>query len=506
MTSGLTIPLILFFCLVCGCTIFAQGVPTPEASLKEGLQLTLPLILKGVLNTAQFKKLQLELLVKDNARERVAAQLDAQVGTNVSLLNSHAQTAAGPFGIDNSQRYQLKLFHNKLLKTGTSLSSEWLLEHQATKFSSEQLPDSNNYQSQLAFTVKQSLGRNRFGKAFAAQLEAARTQAQATEHQVEAKMEEMLFGIVQIYYRAWLLREQLSAAQRYLAMQWRLHKVTKAKHELGTAETTDLLQSKNALAAARQRVRDTEKMLKDIWYQLVIPLHLPSAYLNIEMAKLTLALERDIDFTTTACKDWQVRSYKNMRSAQLDFLHATQDALRQRLAVQKDKLQPDIFVSLRLANNGMDESFVKSFNNSFISANLALSLNAGISMTLGNHAALADLKDTLQQQHMTELSIEQTKDSLHLTSLTVCEQVQRLVTKEKILRRVLYNNKERVALLEERFNLGQVDVLSVIQAGGSVVDTEMQLQEMVQDMVISEWKIRRSAGDFMDYLKNMIKK
>ena len=506
MLSALTIPLILFFYLAHSCTVFAQDATVPEASFKDGLQLTLPMILQGVLNTAQFKKLQLELLVKDSAQERVAAQLDAQVRANVSLLNSHAQTAVGPFGIDNSQRYQLKLFHSKLLKTGTTLSSEWLLEHQATEFSSAQLPDSNNYQSQLAFTIKQSLGRNRFGQAFAAQLDVARIQAQATEHQVEAKMEEMLFGIVQIYYRAWLLREQLSAAHRYLAMQWRLLKVTRAKHELGTAETTDLLQSKNALAAARQHVRDTEQMLKAIWYRLVIPLHLPSAYLNIEMAQLTLALARDTDFSIDACQDWQLRGYKHLRSAQLDFLQARQDALRQRVAVQKDKLQPDIFVSLRLANNGADESLVQSFNHSVLAANPVLSLNAGLTMTLGNHAALADLKNTLQQQHMTELSIEQEKDSLRLTALTVCEQVQRLLAKEKTLRRVLHNNKERVALLEERFNLGQVDVMSVIQAGQSVVDTELQRQETVQDMTISAWKIRRSAGDFMDYLKNMIKK
>ena len=127
-------------------------------------------------------------------------------------------------------------------------------------------------------------------------------------------------------------------------------------------------------------------------------------------------------------------------------------------------------------------------------------------MTLGNHAALLDIKDTLQQQHMTELSIEQAQDSLRLTALTVCERVQRLLAKEKVLRQVLRSSKRRVALLEERFNLGQVDVLSVIQAGGSVIDTELQLQETVRDMTTSAWKIRRNAGGVMDYLQSMIKK
>ena len=506
MMRVLTIPSILFFVLMHCAPIFAHDVPESPPSIEEGLELTLPMILKGALNTAQFKKLQLELLVKDNPRARIAAQLDTQVGANISLLSTHAESAAGPLSIDNSQHYQLKLSHRKLFKTGTTLSAEWLLEHRATEFSAAQMPDNDNYQSQFAVTLKQSLGRNRFGQTFTAQLDAARTQAQAVEQQVTVKMEEMLLGIVDIYYRAWLLREQFSAAQRQLALQRRLYKVTRAKYELGTAETTDLLQSKNAVTTARQRVRDTEKMLKDIWYQLVVPMRLPREYLKVEMAKLTLVLGHDTDFAVATCKDWQLQSYNNLSSAQLDFLHSSQDALQQRLFIQKDKLWPDIFVSLRLANNGADASFVKSLNGSFLSLNPTLALTAGINMTLGNHAAIVDLKDTLQQQHMTELSIEQTKDGLQLTALTVCERLQRLLSKEKTLRQVLHNDKQRVALLEERFNLGQVDAFSVIQAGGSVITTELQLQETVRDMTTSAWKIRRNAGDFMDYLQNMIKK
>lgn len=504
MLSVLTIPLILLGSFGSSCVVFAHDVTEPPPSVADGLQLTLPLILKGALNTAQFKKLQLELLVKDNARERIAGQLDAQLGLNLSLLSSQAQSASGPLSADNTQHYQLKMSHNKLFKTGTALSAEWLLEHRATAFKAEQLPDNDSYQSQFAFTIKQSLGRNRFGKAFAAQLDAARTQAQATEEQVEAKMEEMLLGIVDIYYRAWLLRAQLSAAQRQLNLQWRLYKVTQAKHELGTAEATDLLQSKNALALARQRVRDTEKTLKDIWYQLVIPMRLPPTYLDVEMQKLTLSLGNDTDFAVATCQDWQAQNYHNLHSAQLDFLQASQAALRQRLYVQKDKLWPDIFVSLRVANNGADASFVKSLNGSFLSVNPTLALTAGIALTLSNQTALVDIKDTLQQQHMTELSIEQAQDGLRLTALTVCERMQRLLAKEKSLRRVLRNSKRRVALLEERFNLGQVDVLSVIQAGGSVIDTELRLQETVRDMTTSAWKIRRNAGGMMDHLQSML--
>ncbi len=503
MLGLLTNPLILLFGLVLAHPVLAHDVP--PSSVEDGLQLTLPMILKGALNTTQFKKLQLELLGKDNARARIEAQLDAQVGSSVALVNSHAQTAAGPLSADSSQHYQLKMFHNKLFKTGTLLSAEWLLEHRATEFSAEQIPDSSNYQMQFAATVKQSLGRNLFGRTLATQLDAARTRAQAMEQQIEAKMEEMLLGIIDIYYRAWLLRAQFSAAQRQLALQYRLYKVIRAKHELGTAEITDLLQSRNAVATARQRVHDTEKMLQDIWYQLVIPMRLPSAYLDVKMEKLTLALGHDTDFAIATCQGWQTQNYSNLHSAQLDFLHSSQDAWHQQLFVHKDKLRPDIFVSLRLANNGADASFVKSLNGSFLSVNPTVALTAGITMTLGNQAALVDIKNTLQQQHMTALSIEQAKDDLRLTALTTCDRLQRLLAKDKALRRILRNSKRRVALLEERFNLGQVDVLSVIQAGGNVISTELQLQETVQDMTTSAWKIRRNAGGMMDYLQNMMK-
>ena len=505
MLNMLAIPLTIFFSLAYGCTLFAHNTAT-STSVPDRIDLTLPMILRGTLKTVQFQKLQLQLLTKDSARVRVESQLEPRSGASLSLLNNHAQ-ALGPTATDNAQHYQLKLSHSQMLKTGTALTAEWLFEHRSADFAMEQIPDSSSYQSQFVVAVKQSLTRNFWGKSYQAQLDAARMQEQATEQRVASETETMLMGIVEIYHRAWLLRERLAAAQRNLALQWRLRKVIRAKSELGTAEDTDLLQVKSAVAESRQRVRDSKKMLKDIWYQLVIPMRLPPEYLDVDVENIKIALEREQEFALATCKDWQQQSFDNLQtSPQMDFYKKSWEALQYRLMTQKERLYPDIFVALRLTNNGMNESLGTSIFDSVFSPDFTLSLTAGIEMTFGNHAVQADLKDIVQQQHMMELSIAQLKDTLRLNALTGCDRVRRLLAKEKVLKRVLYNNKKRVALLEEKFELGQTEVLSVIQAGREVISTELQLKETVQDMAVSAWKIRQNAGQVLTYLQGLIEK
>ena len=234
MLNMLAIPLTIFFSFAYGCTLFAHNTAT-STSAPERIDLTLPMILQGTLKTIQFQKLQLQLLTNDSARLRVESQLEPRSGASLSLLNNHAQ-ALGPTATDNAQHYQLKLSHNQMLKTGTALTAEWLFEHRGADFIMEQIPDSSSYQSQFAVAAKQSLTRNFWGKSYQTQLDAARMQEQATEQRVASETERMLMGIVEIYHRAWLLRERLAAAQRNLALQWRLRKVIRAKSELGTAE------------------------------------------------------------------------------------------------------------------------------------------------------------------------------------------------------------------------------------------------------------------------------
>ena len=504
MLKAVAIPLVLFLAFS-GVSVTGSAATAKTDAVPDRIKIDLPMILKGTLNTAQFKKLQLELLTKDSARLRITSQLDPQVGAAVTLQHSNAQVEAGPAALDSMQHYQLKLSHRRLLETGTALSAEWLLERRSANFSAVQLPDSSNYQSQFAFSVKQSLGRNRWGKSFHSQLEAARLQGLATEDRVEVSSEKMLMGIVEIYHRAWLLRERLNAARRGLTLQWRLQQVVKTKSELGTAEESHLLRVKSAVLVARQRVYDTKKMLRDIWYQLVIPLHLPRAYLDIDVAKIDIALVREQEFAISTCQEWQRQNFSSLQSSpQLDFYQKSQQALQHRFAVQKDKLYPDIFVALRLANNGVNKALGTSLIDSVLPVNLSLALSAGIDFTIDNHAARLDLKDTVQQQLRLDLDIAQHNDNVRLNALTMCDRVQRLLAKEKILRRLLYNNGKRIKLLQEKFELGQSEVDIVIQAQLELIDIEMQLQQVVQDIALSAWKIRANAGQVLSYLRGML--
>ena len=462
----------------------------------EQIEINLNTVLQGALaNSIQFEKLQLELLTKDNHLARVRGQLDAKAGVNVSLSSNNAQTPPSPSAVNNSERLQLQFNYQKMLRSGTSFTLDWSLEHQTVDFS--QIPDRDNYQSQFAFTIKQSLGRNGLGKAFRYQMQSAEQQEKAIEYRVETAVETWVLSIVELYYKAWLLQARLHTAHKNLALQKRLHRVVKIKHGLGTAEKADLLQVKGSLAAIKQRLLDIEKPLQDIWYQLVVNLRLPASYLDTDISTLSIALEREFQPALSHCQEKR----NLLESSQMKFLSSSFQALKYRYEGQKNNLRPDIFVAIKGANNGIDNSLGKGITASFVEANITTSITAGIEMPLGNQASLADMKDTLQQKYLTELNIQQARENLRLDAIIACDHIERLIIKEKNLKKIIANQKRRTALQEERFQLGQIDVINVIQAGNDLIDAEFQLKETMHDLAVNVWKIRKIVSKIITYLK-----
>ena len=476
-----------------------SGASVSHPKKTEQQEINLNAVLQGAIaNSIQFKKLQLELLTKDNHLVRVRGQLDAKAGVNISLASNNAQTPPSPSAVDGSEQMRLQFNYQKMLHSGTLFMLDWSLEHQTIDFS--QIPDRDNYQSQFSFTIRQSLGRNGLGKSFQHQMQAAHYQEQAVEHRVEAAVDTWVLGIVELYYKAWLLQTRLHAAHKNLALQKRLYRVVKIKHGLGTAEKADLLQVRGSLATIKQKVLDIEKPLRDIWYQLVINLRLPASYLDIDISTLIIALEREYQSALSHCQEKR----NLLESSQIKFLSSSFQALKHRHESQKNNLRPDIFVAIGGANNGIDSNLGKGITASFSKANITTSITAGIEMTLGNQTGLADLKDTLQQKYLTELNIQQARENLRLDAIIACDQVERLITKEKNLKKILTNQKRRTALQEERFQLGQIDVINVIQAGNDLIDAEFQLKETMHDLAINVWKVRKITGKVKTYLKEKL--
>lgn len=483
-------------------------VAHPHGATKKStdrIDIDLLTILGGAFTRSiESKKLQVQLRGKDLAQQKARGAFDAQLKSKATLLSNNADSGGSLFAIEDSNRQQLQVSYNRLFESGTTLVVGWQLERQKTSYSTTQIPEVDNFTNKLSVSLRQSLWRDAFGKNIAIRLQQAKLQGALVEHRVKSAMEQMVMGLVDLYYKAWLLQAQLQAANQNLVLQQRLKRVMTIKHNLGTAETADLLQVNSSLLSARQQVADKERALRSIWYQLAIAVNLTTEQTDIDIKRLAIAIDYRHQEAVQTCRDLRVRDYQRLTSQQLQMYRVAGDNWQQQLVQHRQSLLPDVYVELSASNNGVDEQLTQSIGNSLTEANFTVSVAVGLDMTIGNTSKIADLKETAQKKYLNELQLQQTKDNLRLAALTACDDLRDLVAKEKNLRVILNRQQRRIVLQEERFRLGQIDVVTVVQASNEVINAEFQLRETMQRIAVGVWKVRSVNDQVLSHLQSSL--
>lgn len=490
-------------CLIILWSVVVVAHPhSPTKKSTDRIDIDLLTILAGAFTRSiESKKLQLQLHGKDLAQQKAVGMFDAQIKGKATLVSNNADGGESMFAIDDSSRQQVQASYNKLFKTGTALVIGWQLDHQKTSYSTPQIPEVDNYTNKINASLRQSLWRNAFGKNLTLRLQQAKLQGAIIEHQVKSAMEKMVIGLVDLYYKAWLLQAQLQAAEQNLALQRRLKRVMAIKHNLGTAETADMLQVNSSLVSARQQVADKKRALRSIWYQLAIAVNLTAEQTHIDINRLVIAIDYHYQEALQSCRNLRARDYQRLTSQQLQMHQVAVDSWQQQLSQHRQALLPDLYVELSASNNGIDDQLLKSIGHSLTEANLTVSLAVGLDMTLGNAGKIADLKETAQKKYLNDLQLQQTKDNLRLSALTACDNLEALVAKEKNLQVILNRQRRRIALQEERFRLGQIEVVTVVQASNDVINSEFRLRETMQGLAVGVWKVRAVNDQVLSYLQ-----
>lgn len=476
---------------------------TKKAS--DRIDIDLLTILAGAFTRSiESKKLQVQLHGKDLAYQKAKGIFDPQIKGKTTLLSNNADGGESMFAVEDSSRQQVQASYNRLFKTGTTLVVGWQLDHQKTSYSTTQIPEVDSYTNKLTVSLRQSLWRNAFGKNLTLQLQQAKLQGTIVEHRVKSAMEQMVIGLVDLYYKAWLLQAQLRAAEQNLVLQQRLKRVVTIKHNLGTAETADLLQVNSSLVSARQQVADKERALRSIWYQLAISVNLTAEQTHIDIKRLAIAIDYQSQEAVQSCQTLRVRDYRQLTSQQLQMFLVVADSWQHQLAQRRQTLLPDVYLELSASNNGVDDNFWNSIGDSLTEDNFTVSLAVGIDMTLGKTTQIVNLKETAQKKYLNDLQLQQTKDNLRLAALTACDNLEALVAKEKNLQIILNRQRKRIALQEERFRLGQIDVVTVVQASNDVINSEFQLRETMQRIAVGVWKVRAVNDQVLNYLQTRV--
>ena len=498
---SLLVAVLVFFTLTSPQWLFAnkhQATKQHKDKQVSKGKISLEELLAAALNSVQAQKIILQAQTFN--MERSKARYDGRVDTKLDFTHSVAESHTPGLQIDKTAKGQLQVQYQKNIRSGTQMLVEWALDRQETEFATA-AGKQENYQSQGAITVKQSLWRNFLGHAWNAEEQAILLGDKASKEQLQAQLEELAMLIVNQYYQAWLLQARLRATYQNIKLQQRLLRVSKIKFDLGTADKADILQIKASLLELQQRVKDSINALRGIWAQLVTAVNLPVVYVNTDISGMLLMIDKNYRASLDACKSLRNKNRSQFESANLRSLKYSLQASEQRIAQHKDSLKPDVFAAVRLANNGVDAGFTDSIWQSLSDWNVSASVSLGINIELGMHMQRANLADSFKQKQIALLSIDQAQTEFHVDILNTCNDLDRLISKEKNLRKIYLQQSERIALQEERFRIGQIDVLQIVQASNDLITAELRLKETSQELGLTVWKIRKMDGSLATYLR-----
>lgn len=458
----------------------AKALPPDAQALLESLPekaVTLDVVLqRAIQKSDSFQALKTEELLVDLPKLEAKALTLLRVTATADYIDNQNEPT-NPFSFNKQVFSQYSLGLEKRFRSGTSIQTK--LEHGKQFF---QLPagapftiQPQLYQSIATIGISQSLLKDSFGVATRRKMHAADLASKAQRLQYENKLQSWGLELSQVFFDAWLAKENHRSAIESLDRRQKTLKVTRIRSRRGTSERPDLLQAQAAVTEARLAVADAHLSLQDKWRALVISLKLPEDWIKIDAVNIPMKIGNESLKAKNICER-VLKSNEEVPSYDVEALEkATQASLLKMKALKNEKLPSlDLVGSYSLnavdpndRSQTVDEVLAKDFP--------AWSVGLRVSYPIGSPAESAAYTKALVEHSQTQNKLQEAKDQMDLTWLSLCDRLDIFSRKTQEFKEATDQQSQRERLESKRFNLGRVSLLNVIQSGDDYTRSRQNL-------------------------------
>lgn len=480
----------------------AQNEETALAFL-PGQKLSLPFVIaQAALRSETYKAATAIEIETEAARLKAQAPLETRLIAETFFLDDRLETANE---IQPSRLYtgQASLGVEKGFRQGTELSAK--LIHRRSEQQIDFFPELSTdvYESRLELGLRQPLWRNAFGRSTRYALESGELMTRLVEFELQGSIEEWFFEFTNIFYNAWLAQARVLAAQSNLERRQKLLDITEIRIRRGTAERPDFLQAQSALIESEANLDRFKKELNDIWKGLVVGLGLPEHWINFDPMKIPLDPQGFIDQAIELCGPEGNLHAPPRSDVETQKLELQAKTANQRLKMAEDSMRPDAHFFLTASTNAIDgDRRAQTFGDISKIENNSIRVGVNLTIPLERFSQRAELKEAMANDRRLDALASQVKKNLNVNWLNTCGDIYQQRRSINRLERIYQNQKERSLLEEERFRIGRVQMLSVIQAGDDAASAELALRSAQQEFHLSVWEVMRIQDRIIDTISD----
>ena len=482
------------------------GAPPPEASAIIDALPDKRLSLNAVLSQAirlsdSYQGLKAIQMAADSMELSSHAPTDARVFAK-SGYSDDGTEGASPISPIQSRGLRYSAGIEKHLQTGTTLSME-ATHSIANSRNASIIGDLNYAESKITVGIQQSLWKNALGTADRARFEANQRAAQANRLFFDVSREDWALQLGDLFYNAWLSQQKLLLANESLARRKRLLDVVEIRNLRGTAERSDLLQVRSALARAKIGRDHAQHELNDRWHLLVTTLKLPVSLSTIDPTEIPIASDFDIEGTLSRCGPPQAPREAPDDSSETKRSELQKLAAKAALDAARGNDLPDLDLIVNAATNSVDPSSEGTLNDLSALKYSAYSASVVLSLPLGSFASKAQVQALSADSLKAGSQWSQAKDLLKTTWRSRCLELHRLRGARAELSQAVEWQTERERHEETRFSLGRTTTSQVIQAGDDRAETAAQLRSVEAALYLTALTINKMSGQLLALLKSL---
>jgi len=469
---------------------FLQKLPEKKISLE--------FVISRSLHSDQYLALQSALHAVDVPVYAADASLDWILFSAVSRSQDKNE-ARSSFSPNKNFNTIYSVGAKSTFNTGTSLNTQ--IAHTKTELGFNNIPENKFSESTISLSITQNLWKNSFGYGTKANKNSALEQSKYLGYQFNETEEEWLKNSINIYYRAWNNKAQVSAEIENLKRRKRLVKITKIKLKRGTAEYPDVLQVESAKNSAQVSLSASSQELAVIWRELVSALKFPYHWTTINPVAIPLLLDEPVGDAKEICTNYEsnntplTNTYKKRQAQYIAKQWNTVKAI--------DTYRPQLDLNLSMKANAIDTQASKTWKESAKLENPNYVAELKFSMPLGKNAAKSQYHRAIADELKEEALLAKAKDDLKINWINVCSNLVRLEEKRYLLKQAYTKQLERTILEERRFQVGRSSVLSVIQSGDDATRAELEYKNSEVEIRTVAWQIQQMAGRTKEYLKKV---
>ncbi len=507
-------PVVLGVVISCELVSVIDGVRATSEPTKQELTS----LVENLLQNIPFRALTQEFVVQQ-AIEFSDAFLSLKArrpASELPLLEAHQpmvpELRIDGFFFDNHQEPAIAVMPQRVTSGGGVTKLQWqsptgtmlqaMFDLDRTK---QELPAmiSKYYESSFSLGFRQPLLKNFLGISLRRGVESAAAASRAERLALMADAESWYLGISQLFYQAWLLQRRAEFAKGFVERREKLLKVIRSRHSRGVSSRAEVYQAESAVLNAQVEASTAMATLQNAWRGLVVTIKLPEILFEYPADRIPFLLATQTDEARTRCDTLAVDEVL-AANASVRAAHERATAAREHeLALDWMRL-PDLSVSGKVAPLNNDSGMSSAVGDTFGFQRNLWSVGFDLTVPLGPSAQRAQWLQASINKVLSQTRASSDASQARIEWLTLCHDLKRLMDDHIRLQEIHRKQKERERLEVQRFELGSIPVLSIVQAGDDFALADVSVNSSEVALRMTGLKILSASGALKPMLEQAL--